>query len=115
VEDRSWAKNAANNVDLDQVLFEKFHRMNVTGWFIDMEGSSFHGYNDVPKDNENIDNENVDKGPGDDSKENANTDDNIDNARGNHNIPDELPGSLPTNPTPQPAEPKMLGLGTHIQ
>jgi hypothetical protein len=59
-EDRFWATKAAINANLEQVLFRQFHRMDVTGWFIGMEGSSSPGYNNGPKDNEDIDNENVD-------------------------------------------------------
>jgi hypothetical protein len=105
-EDRFWAVNVANNINLEQVFFEQFHRMDVIGWFIDSEESSSHGYDNKPEDNENIDSKNVDEGPGDHCKESANADDNIDDERGSHDIPDKPPESPHTNPPPQPAEPE---------
>jgi hypothetical protein len=110
-EDRFWTANAANNVSLEQALFKQFHRMDITGWFVDVEGLSSHDYDNGHKDNENTDNKNLNKGPGDDRNKKSAADDNIDDERGNHNIPEEPPGSPPSDPQPQPTEPEMFGLG----
>jgi hypothetical protein len=64
--DRFWVTNLVNDFNLDHVLFGQFHRIGITGWFFDLEGSSLPGYDDGLKDNENEDNENVDDRLGDD-------------------------------------------------
>jgi hypothetical protein len=55
-EDRFWTANAENNVSLKQVLFGHFHRMDATGWFVNVEGLSSHDYDNGHKDNANTDN-----------------------------------------------------------
>jgi hypothetical protein len=110
-EDRFCTANAANIISLEQVHFGQLFRMDVTGWFANVEGSSSHEYDNRHEDNENTDNKNLNEGPGDDRKERNAADDNIDDEHGNHDIPDEPPGSPPANPPPQPAEPEMFGLG----
>ncbi len=103
--------NVANNVSLEQVIFGQFHRMDVTGWFVDVEGFSSHDYDNKHKDNENTDNENLYKGLRGDCKERSAADENIDNQCGNHNIPEEPLGSPSTNPPPLPTEPEMFEVG----
>ncbi len=76
-----------------------------------MEGSSSHDYDKGHEANENTDNKKLNKGPKDDSDERSAADNNIDNECGNHNIPEEPPGSSPADPPPQPAEPETFGLG----
>jgi hypothetical protein len=109
--DRFWMVNAAIKVSFEQVLFGQLNRMDVTGWFDDVEGLSSHDYYNGHEDKENTDNENLNKGPRDDCKERSAADENIDNQHGNHNITEKPPGSPPTDPPPQPTEPETFGLG----
>jgi hypothetical protein len=103
--------NATNSVSLEQALFGQFHRMDVTGWFVDVERLSSHDYDNGHEANENTDNENLNEGPRDDHKERSAADKNIDDLRGNHDTSEEPPGSPPANPPPQPTEPETFGLG----
>jgi hypothetical protein len=91
-EDRFWTVHAANNVSLKHVFFGQFHRMDVTGWFVGVEGSSSHDCDNGHNDNQNTDNKNLNKGPRDDRYERSAADDNIDNEHGNHDIPEVPPG-----------------------
>ncbi len=55
-EDRFWMANEANNISLKQVLCGQFHRMDVTGWFVNVEGLSSDDYDNRYKVNDNTDN-----------------------------------------------------------
>jgi hypothetical protein len=76
----------------------------------DVEGSSSHNYDNGHKDNENTDNKNLKKEPRDDCMERNAADENMNNQRGSHDIPEEPLGPPPANPPPQPAELETFGM-----